>query len=510
MMRRAVGGWTQSARVPALRATHPSIAVAVRLVTAPREPPLPTVAAGGWQTGSWPRDRIEAIPATEASGAVTSVLAMVAGLGAGILYLGLKHGGGSSAGSRLEVLEPGDFVSLRTSPLSVVNTYCGKDASWCGTTLRLRLDDHRAIRTDATATLRLGGRFAPHGELVQVDASTARSLGSATADSGGIFGLRITDADPPPDIREGPAITIELTPGSGLFDLYGRPGLYSVQDDSSLKKGQLGRTGRYSPQDLYSGRPDRISRALAALAEQPQEDEKLRVFVNGERAFPATRTAGEEPSPQVPQTLATALQELGLRGLSQLLEILGLQLHSEGASLLTGLLRAQCGAGGGIPALACELREVLRRQSDVTQALEMPMSDEALDASLARGFWTLPADESGMHWREREAERLLERARRELWAKGSASRRELEAEIRKFLCRYLLGCAACHACLRLSIVRARGGTSTAERLRQLRYMPIAAVPSLWCRLDLVHLEVPCEHSISEDTMQSKRGAPVAP
>lgn len=37
-------------------------------------------------------------------------------------------------------------------------------------------------------------------------------------------------------------------------------------------------------------------------------------------------------------------------------------------------------------------------------------------------YWSLPADQSGMHLREREAERLLDRAKREMWQDGSASR----------------------------------------------------------------------------------------
>ena len=40
-----------------------------------------------------------------------------------------------------------------------------------------------------------------------------------------------------------------------------------------------------------------------------------------------------------------------------------------------------------------------------------------------------------MHLRQREAERLQERARRELWVEGSVSRNELEKQIRNFLLR---------------------------------------------------------------------------
>eukprot|EP00913_Durusdinium_trenchii_P029497 g27649.t1 len=72
---------------------------------------------------------------------------------------------------------------------------------------------------------------------------------------------------------------------------------------------------------------------------------------------------------------------------------------------------------------------------------------------MKRGYWSLPADQSGLHSREREAERLLDRAKREMWQEGSQSRLELEKQIRKFLCLHLLGDAACEVRLRINLVR---------------------------------------------------------
>merc|ERR1712014_155250 len=103
--------------------------------------------------------------------------------------------------------------------------------------------------------------------------------------------------------------------------------------------------------------------------------------------------------------------------------------------------------------------------------------------------------------REREGERLLERAQRELWAEGSASRRELEAEIRKFICLHLLGRAASDARLRLSVARLAGGardSEAANAFRALGYAPAPTLaPGLWCRLDFVGLEVLSECVLSE-------------
>ena len=78
------------------------------------------------------------------------------------------------------------------------------------------------------------------------------------------------------------------------------------------------------------------------------------------------------------------------------------------------------------------MQDVVRRQG-LSDPLATP---GAFDTAFERGFWNLAPDESGMYTREREGERLLERSRRELWKPGSASRKEIEAQIRIFLCRH--------------------------------------------------------------------------
>merc|ERR1712151_506193 len=107
---------------------------------------------------------------------------------------------------------------------------------------------------------------------------------------------------------------------------------------------------------------------------------------------------------------------------------------------------AQCSAGAATSGQARQLADVLCQKVGTSALREGSLtSPSALDSALRRGFWTLTADESGKSTREREGERLLERARRELWVEGSASRRELEKQIQIFLTRYLLGVAAINA-----------------------------------------------------------------
>ncbi|CAE8613102.1 unnamed protein product [Polarella glacialis] len=156
---------------------------------------------------------------------------------------------------------------------------------------------------------------------------------------------------------------------------------------------------------------------------------------------------------------------------------------------MRSLLRAQCAAGPGVAQMAQVLQEVLLSHS-LARNHRLPLTPEDLDAAMARGYWSLAADESGMHLREREAERLLERARRDLWAPGSTSRKELEAQISHFLCWHLLGCAANRACLRFSFVRASSSPSSEEVLRRLRYARAPGSPGIWWRLELAPLELP--------------------
>jgi len=436
----------------------------------------------------------------EAASTATLALAAAVGLGAGALLLLLRATGteaGTSGTKRLEpseLLEPRDFVRLRGNGSYVVFSYAGQDPRWLGSILRLRADAPEAAVADAAATRRLGGRFAAPCEVVRLNASDVSKLGvNVDGKAGQVLGLRIADAEPPQSVREGPTITLELRPGFGLLDLYGRPGLFRVQDDSLLRKTELARAGRYEPQDFFSTRPDRPPRALAALAGEPRGH--VEVLVDGRCIFPGDGEGGEADANST-AVLGEALQKLGLTGLHALLELLGASLQGEGATLLSALLRAQCCAGASLPSKAGQLWEVLEQRGVAPTAGGPPFSDEELGAVLERGFWATAADESGMHMREREAERLLERARRELWVEGSASRRELEAQIRRLLCLYALGCAASRARLQLSVVRgAEGGEAT---LRRLRFAPAAGARGLWCRLELRELEVPSlERALSE-------------
>merc|ERR1711985_204954 len=108
-------------------------------------------------------------------------------------------------------------------------------------------------------------------------------------------------------------------------------------------------------------------------------------------------------------------------------------------------------------------------QQKAPKAVDGLASASALEAALVKGFWTLPRDESGLRQREREGERLLERANRELWLAGSTSRKELEDQGRHFLSRYLLGSAALEARIRLRFVRISMVPGAAVRLETSRY-----------------------------------------
>merc|ERR1712216_226792 len=231
-------------------------------------------------------------------------------------------------------------------------------------------------------------------------------------------------------------VTVELRPGSGVIDLYGSPSAYTMQEDSEMRRDADSRAGKYSARDIYSGRPDRMRRALHALAGNPQDT--LRILVDGKCVFPPP---GSEASQAVRVlALETAMRsEMGVHGgLGLLLEVLADCLDREGQVLLMALLRAQCSAGTTTNEQARPLEQIRRQHADPQMDGSL-VSPEALRAAFARGFWTLSPDDSGKATREREGERLLERARRELWADGSASRRELEAQVRTFLCRNLLG-----------------------------------------------------------------------
>jgi len=376
---------------------------------------------------------------------------------------------------------------------SVICTYTGTNPRLCDSLLRIRVDRPCAVIADAAATLQLAGRLSSDIEVVCLDARrSAKCTGLLDVlPQSKFMGLRLKECNPPPEWRDGPVIALELQPGSGLLDLYGRPSLFKVQDESRLKLGEMARAGSFNPQDLYSGRPDRVRRALGALTVHPDRS-ILRVMVDGQDVLQES----EEGSAAA--ALQDSLQQAKVANLGDLMEILAMKLDAEGRELLATLLRAQCAAVGGAATFAQQLWEVLQQKTNAPVLSDELLSQEAIRLALQRGFWTLPADGSGKSQREREGDRLLERARRELWTEGSASRLELEAQIRNYLCRHLLGCAAVRARLRLKIVRASKSAEAADGFRRLGYAPVGVAPGCWCKLELLDLEVPLKPSIGVD------------
>lgn len=437
---------------------------------------------------------------------VCSVAAVVTLAGVGAFFVRSKKVGqpDSAAELQLEHVDAGDLQELRRTASAVTFRYVGSDAKLRGACFRIRIDDSHAISADAAGALLLATGFSQSSELVVLDAGVAAELlakcGSQSAPADGcktrVPALKIATAAPPSEAISGSIVTLQLQPGSGLADLYGNAFAFTLQADSEMRRDELGRAGGYNARDIFSGRPDHVIRALHALAEKPKDI--LSISIEDNRVFPRDPPEGAAGPKPHPRLCTDALREaLGLEGgVETLMEVFAGCLDREGKPLLIALLRAQCSAGAIVTEQAQQLDEVLRQRAGLVEDGSL-ISREAFEASFKRGFWTLPADESGKTAREREGERLLERARRELWADGSASRRELEAQVRTFLSRNLLGRAANNARIQLSVVRAR--PERANLLRELRFVP-SSVPGgpgidLWCRLDLLDLEVPPERML---------------
>eukprot|EP00929_Paragymnodinium_shiwhaense_P014448 TRINITY_DN122357_c0_g1_i1.p1 TRINITY_DN122357_c0_g1~~TRINITY_DN122357_c0_g1_i1.p1 ORF type:complete len:489 (+),score=70.48 TRINITY_DN122357_c0_g1_i1:65-1531(+) len=437
--------------------------------------------------------------AYQASATSTVLMAAgVAGVAAFVLSL--------AKGPRFDRLEPGASTCSASSSNTIVFTSRAgaKDA------IRFRIDDPvHAAAADAAATKLLGGRFAATADGVgRYLAADVRLLAQQQLASGSTLlelealqraadksqlagslmtGVMLPATSLPEDIH---AVTFELRPGSGLLDLYGDPRTFALQNNSRLRDGNVGRSGGYSAQDFYSGRPDRVRRALLALFEHSEDN--LTITTSGRAVKP------EIPAEQAQMFAALSGRESAedaeksLQSIGAVVEVLVSILGGEGASMMSALVRAQCGASSPAVPVAAELLQILQRHStsDLVEDGSL-VSEEAFPTALARNFWNLSPDTSGMHQREREGERLIERARRELWAAGSVSRHELELEIRKYLSRYLLGLAANNATIRITL--ARPGPSGASQLRQEQFSPVVGLSSgkgLWWRLELSHLEVP--------------------
>lgn len=375
-----------------------------------------------------------------------------------------------------ESFPPGSFTRLpRLSPQAGSSTWVceGKLPQWQDKTLHLRGGSYYMAAVDRAATASIAGRFAADCEVIQLQSNSATSLGVNASNE--VTCLRVADLCPL-DAVEGGVVMVELMPGFGLLDLYGQPGLYHVQDQSGLRSVEQARGGKYSATDFFSGRKDRIARSLDALLEaaDTEQPKRFQVLVND----------GVATIAEAGQVLQLGDSTAGTGGLISVIAQL-LDSRSEAHALLPMVLRAQCAGGPSLRVAASELREVLARHTSSRQ-----ISEQDITTALQRGFWSLPPDQSGLHLREREAERLLERARRELWAEGSASRKELEKQIEKFLCLHQVGSAACAARLRFSFARPAARPTAQETLSSHGFSPSPGLPGLWWRLQLAPLELP--------------------
>ncbi|CAL1172378.1 unnamed protein product, partial [Cladocopium goreaui] len=352
----------------------------------------------------------------------------------------------------------------------------GSGAAWQRKTLHLRGDLRSdLVPLDRFATARIGGSWAPECEVVRLHQSSADALGMTA--QAPFSCLRLADQLP-----QG-VVTVELKPGNGLLELYGQPGLYHMQDESLLRSAEMAKGGSYSAVDIFSGRRERVLRALEALNAQGKcGDAELQVLVD-ER--PATMAEAAE---LLQVTGATASAPTAAPAAAPVLAIIAQLLDGRSgqeafSGLLPCLLRAQCAAGPALHSSCSQLNETLKSKDGAWK-----VSVEDMENAMKRGYWSLPPDQSGLHLREREAERLLDRAKRELWQEGSASRLELEKQIRRFLCLNLLGDAACHARLRFSFARPKTPLEQ-ESLAELHFLQLQTAPEIWCRLELAPLQL---------------------
>eukprot|EP00435_Cladocopium_sp_Y103_P057775 s714_g20.t1 len=373
---------------------------------------------------------------------------------------------------------PGSFQKLPrlSQDGSSIWSCRGSAATWQRKTLHLRADLRSdLVPLDRFATARVGGSWAPECEVVRLHPSSADALGM-NAQAAPFSCLRLQDQLP-----EG-VVTVELKPGNGLLELYGQPGLYHMQDESLLRSAEMAKGGSYSAVDIFSGRRERVLRALEALNAQGKcGDAELQVLVD-ER--PATMDEAAQLL-QVTGGTASAAPATAAPVLAIIAQLLDGRSGQEAFSgLLPCLLRAQCAGGPALHSSCAQLNETLKSKDGGT----WKVSVEDMENAMKRGYWSLPPDQSGLHLREREAERLLDRAKRELWQEGSASRLELEKQIRRFLCLNLLGDAACHARLRFSFARPQTPLEQ-ESLVELHFLQVQSVPGIWCRLELAPLQL---------------------
>merc|ERR1711924_191048 len=234
-----------------------------------------------------------------------------------------------------------------------------------------------------------------------------------------------------------------------------------------LEQGKIETISDYNPVDLFSSRKERVRKQLQNLVRNPQNNFKV-VDCNGEK-IESNEKMNEIFGKLIGNNSeSTNNSTSGEAVLDVLVDII------QREKVFRTILKAQCWAAGKTATYANEALEILENSSNKSSSknFEPTIADyeKALNSGL-RGNWV--DDESGMRISERDGEKLLERAKREVWrhdVKFNRSHEDLTEQLKGYLCRFLIGRMAMDLSISINLIavdsESSGGNAIGSDLRK--------------------------------------------
>eukprot|EP00397_Hematodinium_sp_SG-2012_P031575 GEMP01033538.1.p1 GENE.GEMP01033538.1~~GEMP01033538.1.p1 ORF type:complete len:406 (+),score=86.63 GEMP01033538.1:67-1284(+) len=329
--------------------------------------------------------------------------------------------------------------------------YNGTDPKWRGKVLRLRRRDavelkHEARMSNSVIPRLFGEACVPPQSIVYPHADLVRELKLRTKHDvdGNVAIMTENVVDAP---VAGECVSFEIKPKCGLVEREQFPSRYQMLQRIKLKRCDITRISRYDPVDLFSGKKRRVSKALHALVENPQNN--LKVFINGEAAAP------KEGFKLVP---FDELSELVMS-----------------SNVFRQIASAQCWAGGSCAGTAHKLLEELQRRKKILSV----NTDELIGAIIPN-----TGDESAMRRSERDGEKLVKQNKRHLRNSGSSAQ-EMERNTENYLRRFLLGRTAMDCSVVMTFLKSESDAD-ADTLRKARFVKRQ---NYWVRVSVVDTEL---------------------
>lgn len=280
-------------------------------------------------------------------------------------------------------------------------------------------------------------------------------------------------------------VNVKLKLACALCERPGLPSRHTLRQFEQYASGHIRMMSKFDPVELLSAAPESVRKALKAVLLAPNS--QLHVCIDEEVVFPTY--AGED--------LDQKLRNAGIDDIDDLIELLVKVLSCERIPLPDRLKRAQCWAAGDTSHLALQLTTCLNQHLGSASVKKKLSQLENFESAL-EGFEDLSSDDMGIAVTVKKMDELHTQANTRDWDDN------LEQELTKSLCRYLVGLIFCNSDLLFSFVHVLSGTlETRKLLADRSYLPLsrfgppneARWKGIWLRITFASIDMQILNSL---------------